>query len=239
MMPAFGDELTEAQIVLVIDHVRTFCAERGWPRGDLNLPRPFVTEKAFPENEAVLTTTDCSRPRALVRQSVSVRASRRPARPIRGVRAVRPAPVGSRMHGRPASGTSAPRTSTCCSTACRAGRSCPRAGRSRCRQAASRKVSGRESRCSRRSAPSARCFRATDFSTPTPASKCRPTQRGPRRKHSGGSRSARASWQHRWGRAWSPMVEILGARELEDGSEAEWDVLPQVQVSLSTVSTCC
>ncbi len=41
----------------MIDHVRTFCAERGWPRGDLNLPRPFVTEKAFPENEAVLTTT--------------------------------------------------------------------------------------------------------------------------------------------------------------------------------------
>ena len=39
--------------------------------------------------------------------------------------------------------------------------------------------------------------------------------------------------EHRWGRAWSPMVEILGARELEDGSEAEWDVLPQVQVSLS------
>ena len=56
MMPAFGDELTGAQIALVIHHVRTFCTERGWPRGDLNLPRPFVTEKAFPENEAVVTT---------------------------------------------------------------------------------------------------------------------------------------------------------------------------------------
>ncbi|HUP39286.1 MAG TPA: cytochrome c, partial [Vicinamibacterales bacterium] len=57
MMPAFGDELTEAQILRVIGHIRTFCADAGWPRGDLNLPRPFVTEKAFPENEAVLTTT--------------------------------------------------------------------------------------------------------------------------------------------------------------------------------------
>ena len=137
-------------------------------------------------------------------------------------------------HGRPASGTSAPRTSTCCTTACRAGRSCQREERSRCRPAASRKVSATGSRCSRRSAPSARCFRATDFSTRTPASKCRPMQNGPRRRRSGGSRSARPSWQNRWGRAWSPMVEILGARELEDGSEAEWDVLPQVQVSLST-----
>ncbi len=30
--------------------------EPAWPRGDLNLPRAFFTEKAFPENEAVWTT---------------------------------------------------------------------------------------------------------------------------------------------------------------------------------------
>ena len=56
MMPAFGDELTEAQIGRVIDHIRTLCVERGWPRGDLNFPRTFFTEKAFPENETVWTT---------------------------------------------------------------------------------------------------------------------------------------------------------------------------------------
>lgn len=57
MMPAFGAALSESQISLVVGHLRTFCREPGWPRGDLNLPRPLVTEKAFPENEAVLTTT--------------------------------------------------------------------------------------------------------------------------------------------------------------------------------------
>src|SRR6185436_15343887 len=57
MMPAFGDELSDEEISKVIGHIRTFCAERGWPRGDLNLPRALVTEKAFPENEAVVTTT--------------------------------------------------------------------------------------------------------------------------------------------------------------------------------------
>lgn len=57
MMPAFGDALSVEEIGTVIDYVRQFCAEPGWPRGDLNLPRAFVTEKAFPENEAVLTTT--------------------------------------------------------------------------------------------------------------------------------------------------------------------------------------
>jgi hypothetical protein len=57
MMPAFGDALTEGDITRVVNHVRSFCTERGWPRGDLNLPRPLLTEKAFPENESVLTTT--------------------------------------------------------------------------------------------------------------------------------------------------------------------------------------
>ena len=55
-MPAFRDALSEEEIHRVVGHLRGFCAERRWPRGDLNLPRPLVTEKAFPENEALLTT---------------------------------------------------------------------------------------------------------------------------------------------------------------------------------------
>jgi mono/diheme cytochrome c family protein len=56
-MPAFGQALSEHEIALVVSHVRTFCADRrAWPQGDLNLPRLLVTEKAFPENEALLTT---------------------------------------------------------------------------------------------------------------------------------------------------------------------------------------
>src|SRR5262245_17655097 len=55
-MPAFGDALSPRQIELAVSHVRTFCADPAWPRGDLNLPRTLFTEKAFPENEAVWTT---------------------------------------------------------------------------------------------------------------------------------------------------------------------------------------
>ena len=57
LMPAFGDALSADEIDDVIAYIRGFCRESGWPQGDLNLPRPLVTEKAFPENEAVLTTT--------------------------------------------------------------------------------------------------------------------------------------------------------------------------------------
>ncbi len=56
-MPAFGDALSPDDIALAISHLRTFCKEPAWPRGDLNLPRAFFTEKAFPENESVWATT--------------------------------------------------------------------------------------------------------------------------------------------------------------------------------------
>ena len=55
-MPKFGDALTVEQIERTIKYLWSFCDDTSWPRGDLNFPRAFFTEKAFPENEAVLTT---------------------------------------------------------------------------------------------------------------------------------------------------------------------------------------
>jgi mono/diheme cytochrome c family protein len=57
IMPSFADALTLEQIEKVMQHLRGFCKESDWPRGELNLPRALVTDKAFPEDEAVLTTT--------------------------------------------------------------------------------------------------------------------------------------------------------------------------------------
>lgn len=56
-MPAFGEAVTDPDLQQILDYTRGFCTNRAWPRGELNLPRALVTEKAFPENEAVLTTT--------------------------------------------------------------------------------------------------------------------------------------------------------------------------------------
>jgi hypothetical protein len=52
-MPAFGDVLNADQVRGFVTHIRGFCTERGWPIGNMNLPRPIFTEKAFPENEMV------------------------------------------------------------------------------------------------------------------------------------------------------------------------------------------
>jgi len=59
-MPAFGEALTGDQIRLALGHARAFCTSRAWPQGDLNFPRAFFTEKAFPENESVWTIAGTS-----------------------------------------------------------------------------------------------------------------------------------------------------------------------------------
>jgi mono/diheme cytochrome c family protein len=55
IMPSFGDALSPVQIDKVIEYLRTLCTDKTWPRGNFNLPRPLLTEKAFPENEAVVS----------------------------------------------------------------------------------------------------------------------------------------------------------------------------------------
>lgn len=54
-MPAFGEALSLEEIQRAVDYIRTFCGDPSWPRGELNLPRPLFTEKAYPEDEAVWT----------------------------------------------------------------------------------------------------------------------------------------------------------------------------------------
>jgi hypothetical protein len=53
-MPAYEDAATPAQITALVRYVKGLCTERGWPPGELNFPRAFLTEKAFPENEWVV-----------------------------------------------------------------------------------------------------------------------------------------------------------------------------------------
>ena len=54
MMPAFGGALSQEEIGAILLQVRSFCREPDWPRGELNLPRALFTEKAYPEDEAVI-----------------------------------------------------------------------------------------------------------------------------------------------------------------------------------------
>lgn len=53
-MPAYADAGSDEQIRAIVRYVKSLCGERGWPAGELNFPRPFLVEKAFPENEWVI-----------------------------------------------------------------------------------------------------------------------------------------------------------------------------------------
>lgn len=57
LMPAFGDALTREEIDLILVYVQTLYEDKSWPRGEFNLPLTLGTEKAFPEDEVVLKTT--------------------------------------------------------------------------------------------------------------------------------------------------------------------------------------
>ncbi len=61
LMPAFGEVLTDGEQESVHDYARGFCADPTYPRGNLNLPRPLVTEKAYIEDEFVLSTAVATR----------------------------------------------------------------------------------------------------------------------------------------------------------------------------------
>jgi mono/diheme cytochrome c family protein len=233
MMPAFGGELTEGQIGLVIDHVRTFCAEQGWPRGDLNLPRPFVTEKAFPENEAVLTTTIVpSHERSFSNQFLyEHRVGRRGQYEVFVPFDVRQAAAGSWRAGVGDIGAAYKHVlfdslskgsilSAGGEFTLPTGSEPKRLGKG----VAMIEAFGTFSQALPRDG-----FLHAHTGVEVPADAERAAKEGFWRLAVG-----RTFMQKRWGRSWSPMVEMLGARELDDGSEAEWDVLPQVQVSLST-----
>jgi mono/diheme cytochrome c family protein len=55
IMPSWSEALSPGQIEKVIQYLRSLCTEPGWPLGELNFPKAIMTEKAFPEDEAVLS----------------------------------------------------------------------------------------------------------------------------------------------------------------------------------------
>lgn len=55
IMPSWSDALSLEQIDKVVQYLRSLCTEPDWPLGELNFPKAILTEKAFPEDESVLS----------------------------------------------------------------------------------------------------------------------------------------------------------------------------------------
>ena len=231
-MPAFGEALTEDQIQQTISYIRSLCADRSWPRGELNLPRPLVTEKAFPENEAVFSTTivggdsPAVENELLYEQRLGSRAQFEVAVPIAFQKDVTGAwqkGLGDAafafkqvlFHSLP-SGTIV--------------------------SAAAEVIfpTGKETRGLGSGTTVFEPFVAIGQVLPSDAFV--QFQGGFEIPWNRDTLETEGFWrtaigksfvEDRFGRAWTPIVEIVGARSLEGGEGAQWDIMPQMQVTLS------
>jgi mono/diheme cytochrome c family protein len=229
-MPAFGDALSANGIAAAIEHLRKFCSDSAWPRGELNLPRPLITEKAFPEDEAVLTTSVGTGGGAISNQLLyerrfGARNQWEVALPIAAERAA----DGRWHHG---VGDVAVAVKRVLAHSLRRGRIFSVSGEVVL-------PTGNHAQGPGKGTTVFEPF--VTFGQLLPGNGFVHTQAGVELAASretadeGFWRAAvgQTFQQGRFGRAWSPMVELLGARELESGSPTEWDVVPQMQITLS------
>jgi hypothetical protein len=231
-MPAFGDAMTEGELQRAIDHIRGFCGSRAWPRGELNMPRLLVTEKAFPENEAVLTTTVNATGRGgvgnelLYERRLGARSQYEVVVPL--VARERDAGGWDRGLGDVAFALKHVLAHSL--------------ERGHILSAAGELVlpTGKESMELGSGVTIFEPFVA--FGQLLPADSFLQAQAGLELPFDTDRAGREAFWrvavgktftQGRFGRSWSPMVEWLAARDLEEGAAVQWDVVPQMQVTLN------
>jgi mono/diheme cytochrome c family protein len=230
IMPSFSEALTSQQMDEVIKYLRAFCRNPHWPRGELNLPRALVTEKAFPEKEEVISTavnahgTPGVMTHIVHEQRFGIKNQLEVDVPITfedqnhtwyggvgdatiGVKRVMFSTTGSilSLFG----GVLVP--------------------------------SGNRARGFGTGTTTFETFAAFDhlFSTNTfiqtqfGAELPRHTQIAPQSIFFNGALGQSFAADHGLGRLWSPMVEFVAARDLVDKAKTDWDTVPQLQVTIS------
>lgn len=236
LMPSFGEALTEEQLLAILGHVRTFCRSDAWPRGELNFPRALVTEKAFPEDEALWITSVATEGRGAVANRF-IYEQRFGAR--HQFEVIVPTAWEERTLASGADdwtgglGDVAVGTKHVLFHSLERGSIVSIAGEAIL-------PTGDEDDGFGKGATILEPFVA--YGQALPAGSFFQFQGGVELPLEGGlSDEAFArfvlgrTWnRNRFGRAFSPMVELVGARELTSGATDHWDVVPQVQVTLST-----
>ena len=227
-MPAFGRVLTRSQLEMAVEYIKEFCDQPAWPPGELNLPRALMTEKAFPEDEAVLTTTMASG--TFVNEFLyERRLGARTQYEIKVPFAVQEGDAGWRR----GLGDVAAALKHVFHHSLEQGNIF---------SAAAEIVlpTGKENEGLGAGVTVFEPFAA--FGQMLPRDGFVQAQAG-LEIPLGEDRDSEFFWravagksfvQGEFGRTWSPMVEVLAARDLADGAPILWDVVPQVQVTLNT-----
>jgi hypothetical protein len=229
MMPAFDEALSDDDLARAVAHVRTFCADGAWPRGELNLPRALVTGKAYPEDEAVLTIV------AEDGAATNTFVYERRFGPRNQVELIVPLAFSERSPGRWTGGIGdiGLEFKRALAHSLRRGSIVSAGAELVTPTGSTERGIGGGTTVFEPFLAVGQILRADSFLQFQAGGEL-PFDR---------DRSDEAFWRAvvgrtftsgEFGRAWTPMVEILGARELQSGATAHWDILPQMQITLNT-----
>jgi mono/diheme cytochrome c family protein len=228
-MPAFGALLSGPELQRVVTHVRSFCVEDAWPRGELNLPRALVTSKAFPEDELafrVIGEDGAVTTRFVYARRIGARNQLEVVVPVLAVEK-----DGGGWTG--GVGDVAVSWKRVLAHSLRRGAIVSVAGELVAPTGSTERGVGGgttvlEGYVAYGQLLGPRTFAQLQLGGGIPFERDHPDEL-----------FGRAVFGHRlierggYGRAWSPMIEVLAARELEDGATTHVDLLPQLQVTLS------
>ena len=232
IMPSFGEALTSEQIDQVISYMRGFCRSPDWPRGELNLPRALVTEKAYPEDEVVISTAVNTQGAPAVMSHI-IHEQRFGVR--NQIEVDVPVSFQDQSHtwyGGIGDTTLALKRTMFSSL---------RSGSILSLQGSVILPTGNKARGFGTGTTTFETFAAFDqlFRTNTfvqtqfGADLPRHTQIAPQSIFFNTALGQSFAPDHGLGRLWSPMVEFLADRDLVDNAKVNWDLLPQMQVTIS------
>jgi mono/diheme cytochrome c family protein len=232
IMPSFGEALTLDQIDKVMAYLREQCPDAAWPLGELNLPRPLFTEKAFPEDEWVIQTAVNASGAGAVTNKIIYEKRFGARNQLEIV-----APFGFAEHtgewvggvGDLVAGYKRVLFSNFAS-----GSIVSVVGEAAL-------PTGHESRGLGLGVPKFETFVAVGQLMPrlsflqaqVGAALPTDTGRAPRGVFGRVALGKSLAEDGSFGRLWTPMVEILTDRELETGERVNWDIVPQLQISLN------
>lgn len=231
-MPAFGGALGEADLYKIVGHIRTFCKVDAWPRGELNLPRAMFTEKAYPEDEAVVTMGFGRSPGDVTTEIVYERRfGERNQIEIK-------APFGaSKIGGSWVGGAGDLALGLKRAVAHSLARGTILAAAAELALPTGDNAAGLS-----KGTPVFESFLAVGKLLHSDSFV--QAQAGVELPFDSAKAAREAFWRVAtgktftqngpFGRTWTPMIEVLAARELEKSAKVEWDLVPQLQVSLNT-----
>jgi mono/diheme cytochrome c family protein len=229
LMPAWNGAYTEAELAEAVKYMRTFCTDQRWPRGELNLPRPLVTAKAFPEDEAVVSTA------AQSGNVVSKFIYEKRLGPLNQVEVIVPLATADYGAGRHATGLG--------DIALEYKRTLAHSlARGNIFSVTGEFVLPTGSEAKGLGSGTATFEPFVTFGQILPHDSFVQAQAGFGIPLSSGHDNE-AFWraavgrtfeQGKFGRLWSPMLEVLAARPLVSGAAIEWDLVPGVQATLNT-----